>query len=124
MGIFAMQTDKKTFAVRDVSRALLAFGILIVVLNFNQYWLVYVFGIITLIMGVINLFTLNLKVKFAGALNMAVAGIYFIIFAVLLYPDIFGLLGELIITALGLVLLVLSIRFIIYYLGIKEKLRF
>jgi hypothetical protein len=119
-----MQTDKKTFAVRDVSRALLAFGIIIMVLNFNQYWLVYILGIITLIMGVINLFTLNLKIKFAGALNMAVIGIYFIIFAVLLYPGIFGLLGELIIAAMGLVLLVLGTRFIIYYLENKEKIRF
>lgn len=119
-----MQTDKKTFAVRDVSRALLAFGILIIVLNFNQYWFVYILGIISLIIGVINLFTLNLKLKFAGALNMAVAGAYFILFATLLYPGIFGLLGELIIASLGLFLLVLSIRFIIYYMDNKEKMKF
>lgn len=119
-----MQTDKKTFAVRDVSRALIAFGILILVLNFNQYLIVYIFGIITLIIGFLNLFSLNLKIKIIGSLNMALTGVYFLIFGVFLYPDRFGLLGSLIIIALGSILTVLSLRFIIYYLGHKEQVRF
>jgi len=119
-----MQTDKKTFAVRDVSRALIAFGILIMVLNFNQYLIVYLFGVFTLIIGILNLFSLNLKIKLAGALNMAFAGVYFVVFALILYPNIFGLMGTLILTAMGLILLVLSIRFIIYFLCQKELIKF
>ncbi|OPY23486.1 MAG: hypothetical protein A4E26_00806 [Methanobacterium sp. PtaU1.Bin097] len=119
-----METDEKTFAVRDVSRSLIAFGILILLLNFNQYLIVYLFGAITLILGILNLFSLNLKIKFAGALNMALAGIYFVIFAFFLYPDRFGFIGNLIIMILGLVLLVLSVRFIYYYLKHKGRIRF
>ena len=112
-----MQTVKSTFAVRDESRFLIAFGILIIVLNLHQYWPVYIFGAITLIMGIVNLFTLNLKIKFIGALNVTAAGLYFIGFTLLLYPGIFGLIGELIIAGLGLVLIIFGIRFIIHYLG-------
>ena len=119
-----MTTDNKTFAVRDVSRALVAFGILILVLNFNQYLIVYLFGIITLIIGFLNLFSLNLKIKFVGSLNMAVVGFYFVILALILYPNIFGLLGALILIAMGMVLLILSMRFIIYYLSRKENIKF
>ena len=119
-----MENGKKTFAVRDVSRTLIAFGILIMVLNFNQYPIVYLFGTITLIIGFLNLFSLNSKIKFIGALNMVVAGVYFIIFALILYPGIFGLLGALIFIAMGLVLLILSIRFIIFYLNQKDRIRF
>ena len=119
-----MQTDKKTFAIRDVSRALIAFGILILVLNFNHYLIVYLFGIITLIVGFLNLFSLNLKFKFIGAFIMAVAGLYFFIFALILYPGIFGLLGALIFIAMGMILIILSIRFIILYLEQKEQIRF
>jgi len=119
-----MQTDKKTFAIRDVSRALIAFGILILVLNFNHYLIVYLFGIITLIVGFLNLFSLNLKIKFIGAFIMAVAGLYFFIFALILYPGIFGLLGALIFIAMGMILIILSIRFIILYLEQKEQIRF
>lgn len=119
-----MKTDKKTFMVRDVSRALIAFGILIMVLNFNQYLMVYLFGIITLILGFLNLFSLNLKFKLVGALNMAVVGGYFIIMGLFLYRDIFGLLGVLILVAMGVILLILSLRFVVYYLGQKEKIRF
>lgn len=119
-----METDNRTFAVRDISRFLIAFGILILVLNFNQYWIVYLFGIITLIIGFLNLFSLNLRIKFAGALNMVLAGIYFMIFALFLYPDRFGFIGNLIIMALGLILLVFGLRFIFYYLGHKGQIRF
>lgn len=54
-----MDLGKKTFAVRDVSRILIAFGILILLLNFNQYLLVYVLGAFTVVMGVLNLISLN-----------------------------------------------------------------
>lgn len=119
-----MNTDKKTFAVRDVSRALIAFGILIMLLNFNQYLFVYLLGVVTLIVGIINLFTLNLKIKLVGVLNMAVAGIYFILFAVLLYPGRFGSLGNLVFLAMGAVLLVLSLRFLYYYQRHKREIHF
>lgn len=119
-----METDEKTFAVRDVSRSLIAFGILILLLNFNQNWIVYLLGAVTLIIGVLNLFTLNLKIKLAGAINMVLAGIYFVVFGLLLYPDRFGLIGNLFIMALGLVLLVLSLRFIYYYLEHKGQIKF
>lgn len=119
-----METDEKTFAVRDVSRSLIAFGILILFLNFNQYGIVYLFGAVTLIIGILNLFSLNLKIKFTGAVNMALAGIYFVIFALFLYPDRFGFIGNLIILALGLILLVLSLRFIYYFVEHKGRIRF
>ncbi len=119
-----MNTDNKTFAVRDVSRALIAFGVLIMLLNFNQYLFVYLLGIVTLVVGIINLFTLNLKIKLMGALNMAVAGIYFILFAVLLYPDRFGSLANLVFLAMGAVLLVFSLRFLYYYQRHKKEIHF
>ena len=119
-----MDTGKKTFAVRDVSRALIAFGVLIMVLNFNHYLIVYIFGIITLILGFLNLFSLNLKIKLAGALNMVLAGVYFILFALLLYPGIFGLLGTLLFIAMGLVLLIFSIPYILNYKSEKEHTGF
>jgi hypothetical protein len=119
-----MNTGKKIFAVRDVSRALIAFGILIIVLNLNHYLLVYILGIFTLIMGVLNLFSLNLWIKLIGALNMALAGIYFILSAVLLYYRTFGLLGTLVMFAMGLLLLVLSLRFIFYYLQQNRRISF
>lgn len=116
--------DKKTFAVRDVSRALIAFGILILAMNFNHYLLIYILGVFTLIIGILNLFSLNLRIKFIGALNMALAGVYFILSTLMIYNDIFGLLGTLIMVFLGAVLLVLSLRFIIYYIGEKQKISF
>lgn len=119
-----METDEKTFAVRDVSRSLIAFGILILLLNFNQYWIVYFLGAVTLIIGILNLFTLNLKIKLAGAINMVLAGIYFVVFGWFLYPDRFGFIGNLIIMAMGFVLLVFGLRFIYYYLEHKGRIRF
>lgn len=119
-----MELGKKTFAVRDVSRALIAFGILILVMNFSHYLIIYIFGVFTLIMGILNLFLLNPKIKFVGALNMALAGIYFILSTVMLYTAIFGLIGTLIIVMLGAVLVVLSLRFIIYYLGQNQEISF
>jgi len=119
-----METDEKTFTVRDVSRFLIAFGIIILLLNFNQYWIVYLLGAVTLILGIINLFTLNMKIKLAGSINMALAGIYFMLFGFFLYPDSFGFIGNLIIMAMGLFLLVLSLRFIYYYIEHNGRIRF
>lgn len=119
-----METSKKTFAVRDVSRFLIAFGILIMVLNFNQYLIVYLLGIVTLLLGFLNLFSLNSKVKFAGSLNMAVAGIYFVIMGLFLYRDTFGFIGTLVLILMGAVLLIFSARFILYYLSHDGEISF
>lgn len=119
-----MKMDKKTFAVRDVSRFLIAFGIIILVLNFNQNIVVYLFGIVTTIIGFLNLFTLNVRLKFIGALDMALAGVYFVLFAVILYPVLFGAIGNLVILVLGLVLLGLSLRFLYSYWQNKGDIRF
>lgn len=119
-----METDEKIFTVRDVSRSLIAFGIIILLLNFNQYWMVYLLGAVTLILGIINLFTLNIKIKLAGSINMALAGIYFMLFGFFLYPDRFGFIGNLIIMAMGLFLLVLSLRFIYYYVEHSGRIKF
>lgn len=115
-----MEIGKKIFVVRDVSRVLIAFGIFILVLNFNQYLLVYIFGFFSLIMGFLNLFSLNWRIKFLGALNMAIIAVYLILSTILIYPKIFGWLGTLIIVALGAVLLVLSLRFIFYLYENRE----
>lgn len=110
----SMKTDKKTFAVRDESRILIAFGILIIVLNFNQYISVYLFGILTSIIGFLNLFSIDPRIKFTGALDMVFTGVYFFIFALYLYSTRLGLLGTFLFTGMGLILLLLSVRFIIY----------
>jgi len=111
-----MTRDKKIFAFRDLSRALIAFGILILALNFNRYLLIYILGSFTLIIGIINLVSLNPRIKFIGALTSILAGIYFILSPMLLYYSVFGLAGTLVMVALGLLLLALSLRFIRYYL--------
>lgn len=118
-----MNIGMKKFAVRDISRFLIAFGILILVLNFKQYAVVYLLGAVTLVVGFLNLFTLNLKIKFIGAVNMAVAGVYFIIFAVL-YLDRFGSIGSLVALIMAAVLLFFSLRFIYYYQQHKNEIQF
>lgn len=115
--------DKK-FAVRDMNRILIAFGIIILVLNFNYNIVVYLFGIITLLIGFLSLFSLKLKIKLAGAVDMALVGVYFIIFALLLYPRKFGSIGNLIILVLGLLLLILGVRFILQYRQSEGQIKF
>jgi hypothetical protein len=116
-----MNVEEKIFGVRDVSRALIAFSILILALNFNHYLLVYILGAFSLFMGVLNLFSLNWWVKFIGALDMALIGVYITISTLLYYSKTFGPIGSLLIAFLGLVLLFFSLRFIHYSLKHKGK---
>ncbi len=111
-----MDTSTRTFAVRDVSRALIAFGIIILVLNLNNYLIIYIFGIITLVVGVLNLFSLKPQLKLIGAINMVIVALYLIISSILLYSNIYGLLGIMVMTALSLLLLAFSIRYIIHHI--------
>lgn len=119
-----MELGKKTFAVRDISRALIAFGILILAMNFNHYILIYILGTFTLIIGILNLFSLNPRIKIIGALNMVLAGIYFILSTLILYTTIFGLMGSMIMVILGAVLVVLSLRFIFYFIEENQIISF
>lgn len=111
-----MDTSIRTFAVRDVSRALIAFGIIILVLNLNNYLIIYIFGIITLVVGFLNLFSLKPQLKLIGAINMVIVALYLILSSILLYSHIYGLLGIMVMTALSLLLLTLSIRYIIHHI--------
>jgi hypothetical protein len=111
-----MDSSKRIFAVRDVSRVLIAFGILIMVLNLNFYPLVYIFGIITMIIGFINLFSLKPQIKLYGAINMVLVGIYFLLTPFIFYYHIYGFLGVLVMAAMSLILIALSLRYIFYHL--------
>ncbi|MCE5213833.1 MAG: hypothetical protein LLF83_03835 [Methanobacterium sp.] len=111
-----MDTSIRTFAVRDVSRVLIAFGIIILVLNLNHYLIIYIFGIFTLIIGVLNLFSLNPQLKLIGAINMIFVAIYLILSSIILYNHIYGLLGIMVMVALSLLLSALSVRYIIYHI--------
>ena len=118
-----MNTVKKTFELRDLSRFLIAFGIIVLVLNFSHNILIYLLGSFTLILGVLNLFTLDPKIKFIGALNMALVGVYFALSGLIFYYKIIGLAGALILAAMGVLLLLFSLRFIIYYIQHKQEIR-
>lgn len=116
-----MNVEEKIFGVRDMSRALIAFSILILAINFNHYLLVYIFGVLSLFMGILNLFSLTWWVKFIGGLDMALIGVYIILSTILLYNKIFGTIGTLVIVFLGLILLFFSLRFVHYSLKHKGK---